>query len=146
MDRPFEIIDISGDVGLRISGKTVIDIFINAAKGLYNLITDTDSLEEKDSIEIYVKDDSPEGLLVRFLNELIFHFDARGFTGKDVEIIKSNLENIQGNGFFINAKIKGEEFDPLRHESRLLIKAATYHNLKLYRDNSGWVSEIIFDI
>ncbi len=146
MKSPFEIIDVSGDIGLRVSGKRVEDIFINAVKGLYSLITDINGIEEKDSIEIYVKDDSPEGLLVRFLNELIFHFDARGFTGKDVEIIRSNLENIQENEFFINAKIKGEEFDPLRHERRLLIKAATYHNLKLYRNDSGWVGEIIFDI
>jgi SHS2 domain-containing protein len=46
----------------------------------------------------------------------------------------------------IDARISGEEFDPERHEGKLLIKAATYHRLKIENRDHGWKAEIIFDI
>ena len=46
----------------------------------------------------------------------------------------------------MNAVLSGEEFDPERHESRLLIKAATYHRLKVEKSNDTWQIDVVFDI
>jgi SHS2 domain-containing protein len=51
-----------------------------------------------------------------------------------------------GISFSMRASVSGEEFDPERHEGRLLIKAATYHRLKIERKGDRWETEIIFDI
>jgi SHS2 domain-containing protein len=40
----------------------------------------------------------------------------------------------------------GEDFSSEKHESRLLIKAATYHNIKIQNINNLWMAEVIFDI
>jgi len=140
MSRGFEILDISGDVGLRVQGRSLEELFINSALGLYSLVTDLSGVEPADSVDIKVNRESLDGLLVGWLNELIFRFDAYGFIGKDIRI-KSINENM------VDAGIRGEEFDPERHEKgRLLVKAATYHNLRIEKKNGIWTAEVVLDI
>jgi SHS2 domain-containing protein len=153
--RHFEVIDISGDVGLKAYGKNPEDAFINAALGMYSLITDSGKIRDQKVIDISVKSGSMEGLLVSWMNELIFQFDAYGFIGKGIVITEFTpslvLPNhVQGQGgeeaYSIKAAVSGEEFDPERHESKLLIKAATYHRLKMEKTDDLWEINVIFDI
>lgn len=134
----YRVIDVSGDIGIRAEGDSLEACFINAALGLYSLITDLDQIELKEEIAINIIEESPEDLLVSFLNELIFQFDTYGFVGKSISLsIKEN---------HLHAKVKGEQFNPEKHDRKLLLKAATYHNLILKRENSVWIAGIIFDI
>mgnify|MGYP000380343317 CR=1 FL=1 len=135
----FEILDVAGDVGIRAFGASTEDLFIHAAMGMYSLITDTKFLKDHMSITVSAARDTLDGLLVAWLNELIFHFDAYGFVGKHIEIMHFSDNRIE-------ARISGEEFDPERHEGKLLIKAATYHRLKVEKKDDVWEAEIIFDI
>jgi len=146
---PYETIDISGDAGIRASGATLPELFINAALGMYSLITDLDGIEEKKGLDISVEGGSGEGLLVSWLNELIFHFDTYGFIGKKMtvhEFTPSDEEFQTGRTFNLRASLAGEEFDPERHEGKLLIKAATYHNLRIEKAGDVWKADVIFDI
>jgi len=136
---PFKILDISGDVGLTAYGNTKEEAFINAATGMYSLITDPGSVLEKKVIRISVENQSPDGLLVSWLNELVFQFDAYGFIGKKIVV-----EHFSDNK--IKARISGEEFNPDRHEGNLLIKAATYHKLRVEKIDNLWEIDVIFDI
>ena len=135
----YEALDMSGDAGLRVWGGSLEEAFESAALGMYGLITDIAKIERKKSIRVSVKGNSLDGLLVAFLNELVFRFDAYGFVGKAISI-----EKIENN--MISAVIEGEEFEQGRHEAGLLIKAATYHNLKVEKHNDRWEFDIIFDI
>lgn len=142
LNMQFETLDISGDVGIRAYGQSCEDAFVNAGIGMYSLITDIERIDEKQAIDIDAKGDSLDGLLVSYLNELIFQFDTYGFIGKRIEIVTfSNQPSA-----FIKVKVYGEEFDPDRHEKRLLVKAATYHNIKVEKINGKWEIEVIFDI
>jgi SHS2 domain-containing protein len=135
----FEVLDISGDTGIKAYGKTVSEAYANAGIGMYSLITDISGVDERESVELELSGDSPEGVLVAYLNELIFRFDTHGFIGRSVEV-----PNLSDSG--IRVIVHGEEFDPERHERRLLIKAATYHNIKIGRADSVWEVEVVFDI
>lgn len=141
--KPFEVIDISGDVGLRAFGKSIEDVFKNSALGMYSLTTDLEGIRERKKIEISIESQSLEGLLVSWLNELIFQFDAYGFVGKEINI-QSLTPNPQSPS--LKAEIRGEKFDVERHEKKLLIKAATYHRLKIEKINDIWEVDVIFDI
>jgi len=136
---PFKVLDISGDVGLTAYGNTKEEAFINAARGMYSLITNPGSVLEKKVIHISVGNQNPDGLLVSWLNELVFHFDAYGFIGK-----KIGVEHFSDNK--IKARISGEEFSPDRHEGNLLIKAATYHKLRIEKKDNQWEIDVVFDI
>lgn len=133
----FEQIDISGDVGLRVWGRSLDELFENAGIGTSELITDAARIKEHTHRDILLKSDSTESLLVQWLNELIYIFDAYGFLGKRFKVeIKDNI---------LKAKVTGDDFDPNVNERRLLLKAATYHGLSLKR-NDQWEVMVIFDI
>ncbi len=134
----YETLDISGDVGLRVSGDTLNELFENAALGMSGLITDTAQISETEKKQIAVEADNYESLFVRWLNELVFLFDAHGFIGKQFSV------SLKGNA--IRAEVSGGYFNPEINEQRLLIKAATYHRLFLKKNDSGWTAEVIFDI
>jgi len=135
----FRVLDISGDVGLTAFGKSKEEAFLNAAYGMYSLITNPETIREIITVSVTVEKDSLDGLLVAWLNELIFRFDTYGFIGNKISIEHFSDEKIR-------ARIIGEEFDSERHEGKLLIKAATYHRLKIQEMNGIWEIDVIFDI
>jgi SHS2 domain-containing protein len=135
--KKYEVIDISGDVGLRVQGINLKELFANAAFGMSELITDTVRIPESEQKEVNLESDTTEGLLVLWLNELIFLFDTYDFTGRKF--------NVMLRGTTLTAKISGGFFNPAVNEKRLLLKAATYHKLSL-KKNSFWEATIIFDI
>ena len=147
--KEFEILDISGDIGLKAFGESRDEAFMSAAIGMYSLITDLDTVEERQSIDVSLGSGSLEGLLVSWLNELIFRFDAYGFIGKRIIIEELSHEDGEPVGLQaceLKAVIYGEEFNPERHEGKLLIKAATYHRLKIEKKDDHWEVNVIFDI
>jgi SHS2 domain-containing protein len=135
----FEVLDISGDVGIKVYGASLQNAFINAGVGLYHLITDINQVDEKKTIRVAINAETIEGLLICFLNELIFQFDAHNFIGKTIEMFEfSNT--------LLTAIIRGEDFDPDKHEQRMLVKAATYHKLAINEKDLQWEIQVIFDI
>lgn len=137
MSKKYEPLDISGDIGLKAYGGAIDEVFINAAVGMYSLITNINLIEEKKSIDLVIESSSIENLLVSWLNELIFHFDTYGFIGKRISIteITPSLTLPPRGGRLggetnqpasmqvctLKATISGEDFDVERHERKLLI-------------------------
>ncbi len=150
--KKYEQVDISGDVALRVWGKNPEELFKNAAEGLSGLITDPAGIKETEEREIVLVADGRESLLVQWLNELVFLFDSCGFTGKRFDIsLEHRSEDLttssEKSGMVgLKARISGGYFNPDVNESRLLIKAATYHGLSLRKVDPGWEAVVIFDI
>ena len=136
--KKYEQIDISGDAGLKAWGQDLEELFQNAAEGLFTLITDTSSVSDSETRKVHVTAESMDDLLVSWLNELIYIFDAYSYIGKKFSV------SIHNNS--LKAEIQGGTFDPDRNESRLLLKAATYHDLAIEQINAHWQAQIIFDI
>ncbi len=142
----FSILDISGDIGISTAGATLPDVFVNAGMALYSLSTDVDAVQEQFAREVHVEADTCDVLLIRFLNELIFLLESEWFVGHRIEIGAMQCDLQGGKPAVLSARIQGEEFSPDRHERRLLLKAATYHKLRLEQQKDGWYAEVIFDI
>ena len=135
----YETIDISGDAGIRGYGESIEQAFANTALGMYSLITDLEGIKTEKTVTVSAESGSLDGLLVSWLNELIFRFDAYGFVGKEMVITSFRDAAIV-------ADVAGEDFDPDRHEKRLLIKAATYHRLSIEETDGVWATSVVFDI
>jgi len=140
---PYEQVDIAGDAGLRIRGRNLEELLKNAAKGLFDMITDIDRIEVEEDRQLTIEAENMEDLLIRWLNDLIFTFDSEGFIAKECDL---NINQTTNRGLRLRAFLHGENFDPDRHESRLLIKAATYHNLSITKRDDLWEAIVIFDI
>jgi SHS2 domain-containing protein len=136
--KEIEQIDISGDAGLRVRAHSREELFMNAAKGMYDLITGGAEFGDSEVKEIKVTADSMENALVQWLNELIFLFDTYGFVGK--------VFSVAFHDTTVVATISGGTFDPQRSDKNLLIKAATYHDLSIRDMGDHWEATVIFDI
>jgi len=139
MKKAFEVIDHTADIGIVAYGTDVKELFSNAALALFSLITELDSIEEKSHINLQVKGDDGDTLLVEWLNELIYLFDA-----KHILFHRCDIESLTHNE--VKATCHGEGFDPTKHRIKRGIKAATYHMLKLDKNNDGYKAQVILDI
>jgi SHS2 domain-containing protein len=137
--RAFEIVDHTADVGIVAYGADVQELFSNAALGLFTLITEPGRIEQRLHLELEVSSEDREGLLVEWLNELIYLFDSQHilFSRFDIESLTQNK---------LRATCYGEGFDSTKHEVKTGVKAATYHMLRLDKNGDGYRAQIIFDI
>jgi SHS2 domain-containing protein len=139
MKKTFEILDHTADIGIIAYGADVKELFSNAALALFSLITEPESIEEKLHLDLEVNSEDRDSLLVEWLNELIYFFDANHilFNRFDIESLTHNE---------LTATCHGEGFDPLKHKIKRGVKAATYHMLKLDKNSDGYKAQIILDI
>lgn len=139
MIKKFEEIDATADLGIIAYGENLKNLFSNAAEGLMSLMADTESITESESISINITAKDREGLLVKFLNEIIYIKDTRGFLGR-----RFNINYLTEND--LKADIYGEIYNTEKHQLLSGVKAATYHNLKIERVGETWQVKIIFDV
>ena len=137
--KPFEIIDHTADIGIIAYGADIKQVFANAALGLFNLMADLDNLKEDTKRQIELSAEDVEVLLVEWLNELIYISDVEHIIFKRVEI--NELSSTQ-----LRAICFGEKIKPGRHKLKREIKAATYHMLRLNKEDGSYKVQIIFDI
>ena len=70
--KPYEIIDHTADIGLRIRGRTLPELFTHAALGLFDLITDLDEIPlGKERIPLHLKAEDLGDLFLKWLRELL---------------------------------------------------------------------------
>jgi len=138
MEKDFEIINHTADIGIVAYGADLSQAFANAARALFSLITDLDDVAEVLHRDVELTAPDEEGLLVEWLNELIYLFDTENILFKRFDIIQ--LNNTQ-----LKARSYGEKVDKSKHELKTGVKAATYHMLKVDRAN-GCKVQVLFDI
>ena len=138
MARSFEVIEHTADVGIVARGDTVEDIFAAAAEGMLSFIIRGEDVRPLETRRRTVEADEQEGLLVAWLNDLLLLLNADAFVPKDVQVVECTDVRLV-------ADVRGEPVDPARHHFRLDVKAATYHQLEIGREN-GWRARVIFDV
>jgi len=139
MKNVFDIIDHTADVGITAYGEDIKQLFCNAALALFSLMTDVQSIRGKIQHRVEINSESRDNLLVEWLNELIYLFDAEHLLFNHFEI--ESLDNNQ-----LKATCYGEKLDPARHRIKTGVKAATYYMLEVARDCKGYRGQVIFDI
>lgn len=136
--KKYEVIEHTADIGLRIYARDLKELFINAAVGLFSLITDLKKVNTCVELRVELKEENREELIVSWLNELLFQFSTHDFIPKEFKIDKISEEDI-------SARIFGEKIDLDRHKILSEIKAATYHDLEIKEIKEGFSARIIFD-
>jgi SHS2 domain-containing protein len=138
MKKDFEILNHTADVGIIAYGADLRQAFANAARGLFSLITELDDVEEVVYRDIELTASDEESLLVAWLNELVYQFDTEGIIFKRFDIIQLDSTHLKARGY-------GEKVDKSKHKLKIGVKAATYHMLKVDK-NDGYRVQVIFDI
>lgn len=138
----FRTVEHTADIGIEAWGAAVDEVYEAAALGMTSLMADAERIEPRVSRDISVSAGDLEELMFAWLNELLFIIDADGLLLCEFEVTveDTNLE----------AVVRGEPIDPDKHGLKIGIKAATYHDLTVERDDTGeqegWTARIIFDV
>lgn len=137
--RKFRFIEHMGDIGMEVSGSDLKALFRHAAEAFTEVVTDAETVRARRSQNIFLRGEQVEDLLVRWLNELIFLFDAKG-------LLFSVFEVVSVDECHIEATIRGEVFDKDRHPIKTTVKGATYHLLEVARKEEIWTARIVMDL
>jgi SHS2 domain-containing protein len=136
MDR-YRLIEHTADIGLVAYGISIADAFANAAYGLFSIMTDLRKVRQTEYRLVELQEHDQESLLFEWLNHLIYVFDVENLLFKKFEIMYLDDKKL-------TAKCFGEKYDPNRHEIKLGVKAATYHMIKVDKQNN--TVRVIFDV
>ena len=138
MEKDFEIIDHTADVGIIAYGADIRQAFANAARAMFSLITELNEVEEGIYRDIELTAPDQESMIVEWLNELIYLFDTENIIFKRFDI--TQLDSTQ-----LKARSYGEKVNSSKHKLKTGIKAATYHMLRINKGD-GCQIQVLFDI
>jgi SHS2 domain-containing protein len=136
-----ELFDHTADLGLRVHAIDLDDLYRTAAEGLFDVIVaNREAVLPTDQEHVVLSADSPEALLVKWLNELIYRSETthRFFNRFDVHVSQ--------DGRRLEAEVLGEPVDLARHFVDHEVKAVTHHGVRMVSEQGGWLAEVILDI
>ena len=140
--KKYEFFEHTADIGIRAFGKTLKELFANAATGMFEIIAakkqkaDTKKQKAKE-FKIIKQADSLENLLVEWLDELLFLFATKNIVFEKFGIEELDEKHIKAIVFGLAAK----NFD-IKTE----VKAVTYHMLEIKKHRNNWQAQVIFDV
>ncbi len=137
--KKYQHIDHTADLGIKVFGSTLAELFENAAFGLFDNITDLEKVNPNSEFRVEVQATDREALLVNWLSELNYLFLTRK------ELFASfHIREIEDE--YLTATVAGEKLDLDRHEIYTEVKAVTYHKLYVKESARGWEAQVIFDL
>ena len=139
----FETFDHTADLGLRVFGDSLNDLFAEAAVGLTSLIVaEVGSVEASQRRTLEITSPDLEYLYFDWLSELLFLFESEGWLTASASV------EVTGNSLRVVAQ--GEVFCEERHRRSHEVKAVTYHALSVVQQERDgrpfWTAEVIVDI
>lgn len=138
MDR-YRVFDHTADLGLEIYGKTVAELFANAAFAIFDCIADLDTVNTIVERKIAIEGDGWEDLFVNYLREVLYLFNGEALLLRDFFIQEIDPRHLEGLAM-------GEFYDPSKHRVHAEIKAVTYHQASVRETPEGWTGRVICDV
>jgi len=135
----FTILEHPADLGIRACGTTLAQAFEVVAYGLISLILDSKSIRCVESRKVRVSAQNYQQLLVRWLNEILFLYDGERFAPVEFEI--QELSECR-----LVAEVRGTNCDSEIYQTRLDVKAVTYHQLFINQTQGGYSLQVFLDV
>ncbi len=159
----YETFEHTADLGLRIQADSLERLFQEAAEALFSLLVV--NLHQVQPIlpeNLRLQAPDREDLLHDWLSELLVLFALRKLVGRRFEVRLSHqtlpvagppeaISALMGQPIelkqeVLEATIWGEILDPARHQLGPEVKAVTYHGLRLEKQPTSWLAEVILDL
>jgi SHS2 domain-containing protein len=125
--RGFTIIEHPADVGVEAHGASLPEAFEQAAYGMMSLVVELEHCGAAETKTIELGPGDQEQLLVQWLSEVLYLYDAEHFLPASIAI------GALGPGG-LRATLSGERLEPARHTALMDVKAVTYHQVLVDAD------------
>ena len=132
----FEEIEHTADWALRVRGRDLAELLVNAARGMVSLLAaDPTAIPTNVKQQVELESIDPESLLVDWLSELAYWTETEGviFHQFDMQAVTTTSLQATVHG--------GQAADLKKH-----IKAVTYHNLEIVETGQGLEVTVVFDV
>ncbi len=138
---PFNYFEHTADIGVEVTADSLEGLYAEAGRALFNLIADFDQIKPAETEKVALVSADETALLIDWLNELIFLFDARGWLFSRFNVSLSRV--VEPAGVHLTAVCKGEKVAD--HRIKIGIKSATYHQASVTHD-VDWRARFILDV
>jgi len=142
--RTFAISDrhTTADIGLDVAGDSLPELFQAAAEGMFAIILGPAGPSSKaDTREVTLRATTQEQLLVDWLSDLIYLFDAEALVPVAYRLAMTEETEPE-----LRAAVDFRRYEAGRETAEHEIKAVTYYRLRLERDGGGYRCHLVFDI
>ena len=138
-EKNYRIIARQSELAVRVVGTSQTNLFVNAAFALFDVITDTGSIEAKERMQLEVEGSDRDDLLVNWLRELLYLYQGSAYLLKEftVQEIRDTL---------VKAEVGGEKLDPDRHEIKQEIAAVAYDQSHMQKTGDQWIAQVILEV
>lgn len=135
----YRLLEHTADMGLEAQGGSLPELFSEAAQALREVLFGEAGGRTEQTIQLRVTGQDVGELLVNWLNEILFLFEVRGMYP-----VGFSIQGIEAHS--VCGQVHGEPFDPERHPVERVVKAATYHQLRVERHGDGWRARVYLDL
>ena len=135
----YEFFEHTADVGLHATGRTLDELFANAARGLVELLAEDSRIESGETRTVELHAASVEALLRTWLTELLVWFGQNHFLPCEYTFHALTQTSLR-------ASVQGERFNASRHVYGTEVKGVTRHQLQVTHQDDRWEAQVIFDV
>ena len=138
----YRFLDHGADVCFEVTARSLPELFCEALRALTDTMVDVESVMAEIQSPVEIRAADLEVLLVDWLNEAVAFHETEGalFTRADIEIEPTS------SGWHLAGVRWGESFDADRHGLKTLVKAVTFHQLRIERGVRGWRARVVLDL
>ncbi|MBN3320570.1 ARCH archease, partial [Atractosteus spatula] len=139
INKKYEYLDHTADVQIHSWGDTLEEAFEQCAMGMFGYMTDTETVEPIDTVEVESEGEDLLSLLFHFLDDWLFKFSAdQFFIPRVVKVL-----HIDRMRFRMRSIGWGEEFRISKHPQGTEVKAITYSAMQIHEENKPEIFVII---
>jgi len=135
----YRLLEHTADMGIEAVAESREELFAQAAYGLLEILSGSLEAAAREERIVEVQATDQEELLVSWLNEILYLFETKRFQPVDFEVEEVGWTAMK-------ARVRGEPFDPERHPVQREVKAVTYHQLKVERNDGHWTARVYVDL
>ena len=129
------------DIAYEAYGKSLNELFENAALAIFELSADVKTVDAKEKVEFNLENEKLDNLLYDFLSEILFLKDSRYMVFKNVKVSIA-----EGKINKLKAVLDGDSINPKKQKLENDIKAVTMHMFELKKEKEKWKATIVVDI
>ena len=138
MKGSYKFLEHTADVGIEIISPSLPRLYELAGEALFNLIAPETSGSTFPKT-VQTQGDSPESLLVNFLNDLLYQFEVDRLLFREL-----NTQSLEAHSLVVEARC--EKWDEESSGVHPVVKAATWHDLLVEKHDDHWRAVVYLDL
>lgn len=135
----YKFMEHTADIKFRVFGKRVEELFENTGLAISDFLSKGKKIKSLNQRKLKVSGKDYEEVFYKFIDELIYLFDAKNFI-----VSKAKVEIREGKKINLNAIVLGDETKNYKNLDS--IKSATYSEMYIKKNKKNWEAQAVVDV